>query len=108
MTPLEFFEKHKIKYGNMPGAWRSEVESSDEVIAYAIVKGFDTLNWAMVFRSSKGRLRGMMNGWPADLSRTRKFMNALSVERYSIARKDRLAGIHVKEELDKAQLMEDI
>jgi hypothetical protein len=35
-------------------------------------------------------------------------MNALSVERYSIARKDRLAGIHVKEELDKAQLMEDI
>jgi len=100
MTPLEFFEKHKIKYGNMPGAWRSEVEASTELIAYTVVKGLpEILNWAMIFKDRQGVLRGMMNGWPADLSRTRKFMNSLSVERYSKGNKI---------EIDNAQLMEDI
>jgi len=100
LTPLQFFSRYNIKYENIPGAWRSEVEASTELIAYAVVKGLpEILNWAMIFKDRQGVLRGMMNGWPADLSRTRKFMNSLSVERYSKGNKI---------EIDNAQLMEDI
>lgn len=100
MTPLQFFEKYNIRYENIPGAWRSEVEVATELVAYAVVKGLpDIISWSMIFKDRQGVLRGMMNGWPADLGRTRKFMNSLRIEKYSRGK---------KEDIDKAQLMEDI